>query len=291
MPVSRSSPTLRRPKQELMDLLDQQIRQGEELENRRMSGTKQFEQAVEDYNRWDNFNTELLRSSYAGKVAANYLRLLDEMDRDNDGLVIIDGVAGLRDFVRILTNHLRWLRDQLRLHPSEPEAKPQPTVATPTMPAPVSHGPARGQRKRVFIVHGHDQAARETVARYLEQRLELEVVILHEQANQSRTIIEKLEAHSDVDYAIVLLTPDDVAIGKDGGQEGRARQNVVLELGFFCGKLGRSKVFLLYADGVAMPSDYDGVAYTKLDAGGAWQIALARELSHAGIPINAQRLL
>ncbi|MCA1810984.1 MAG: hypothetical protein LC623_03110, partial [Halobacteriales archaeon] len=80
MPVSRSSPTLRRPKQELMDLLDQQIRQGEELENRRMSGTKQFEQAVEDYNRWDNFNTELLRSSYAGKVAANYLRLLDEMD-------------------------------------------------------------------------------------------------------------------------------------------------------------------------------------------------------------------
>src|SRR5690606_12147790 len=86
--------------------------------------------------------------------------------------------------------------------------------------------------RKIFIVHGHDDGAREAVARFLE-RIGLEAVILHEQANQGRTIIEKVVAHSDVGFAVVLLTPDDEGCAKGGKPEPRARQNVLLELGYF----------------------------------------------------------
>ena len=89
--------------------------------------------------------------------------------------------------------------------------------------------------RKVFIVHGHDDGARETVARFLE-RIGLEAIILHEQANQGRTIIEKVVANSDVGFAVVLLTPDDEGCEKGGNPEPRARQNVLLELGYFIGR-------------------------------------------------------
>jgi len=88
--------------------------------------------------------------------------------------------------------------------------------------------------QRIFIVHGHDDYARETVARFLE-KIGFEAVILHEQANMGRTIIEKVEAESDVGFAVVLLTPDDEGAVKGGTPEPRARQNVILELGYFTG--------------------------------------------------------
>ena len=61
---------------------------------------------------------------------------------------------------------------------------------------------------KVFIVHGHDEGMREAVARFLE-RIGFEAIILHEQANQGRTVIEKIVTHGDVGFAVVLLTPDD----------------------------------------------------------------------------------
>jgi hypothetical protein len=90
---------------------------------------------------------------------------------------------------------------------------------------------------RVFVVHGHDNGAKETVARFLE-KLGLKPVILHEQPNQGRTIIEKFEDHADADYAVVLFTPDDMGhpVGKPNESKPRARQNVLLELGFFMAK-------------------------------------------------------
>jgi predicted nucleotide-binding protein len=135
--------------------------------------------------------------------------------------------------------------------------------------------------KRVFIVHGHADGPREAVARFLEQ-LGLEPVILHEHANQGRTIIEKFEAHADVGFAVVLLTPDDVGGSSRYEQRPRARQNVILELGYFIGRLGRGKVCALKADGVELPSDILGVAWTPLDPGGAWKRGLAKELEAAG---------
>ena len=142
----------------------------------------------------------------------------------------------------------------------------------------------------VFVIHGHDAASRETIARFLE-KLGLQPVILHEQANKGRTIIEKFEDNADVAFAVVLLTPDDVG-GLKGGKlklKSRARQNVILELGFFLGKLGRQRVCPLVKGDVETPSDYDGVVYTKLDDAGGWKMKIVQELQAAGLVIDTER--
>lgn len=147
---------------------------------------------------------------------------------------------------------------------------------------PTQSGPAA---RKAFVVHGHDEGAREAVARFLE-RIGFEAVILHEQANQGRTVIEKIEAHGDVGFAVVLLTPDDVGSVKGGDPQPRARQNVLLELGYFIGRLGRSRVCALKRGEVEIPSDFGGVVYETFDAGSGWKAALARELQAAGFDID-----
>lgn len=144
--------------------------------------------------------------------------------------------------------------------------------------------------RKIFIVHGHDDGARETVARFLE-RIGLEAIILHEQANQGRTIIEKVVAHSDVGFAVVLLTPDDEGCVKGGTPEPRARQNVLLELGYFIGRLGRDKVCALKRGAVEIPSDFAGVVWETMDSGGGWKQALARELEAAGHSIDWNKVM
>ena len=140
--------------------------------------------------------------------------------------------------------------------------------------------------KKIFIVHGHDGEARETVARFIGN-LGFEPIILHEQANKGRTVIEKVEANSDVGFAVVLLTPDDLgrAISEEDLQP-RARQNVLLELGYFIGKHGRDKVCALRRGRVSIPSDFAGVVWEEMDDRGAWKQALARELQAAGHEID-----
>src|SRR5216683_3219775 len=154
--------------------------------------------------------------------------------------------------------------------------------------APAADEPSREAASGVFLVHGRNEGVQETVARFVES-LGLRVTILHEQPNAGRTLIEKFEDHSDVGFAVVLLTADDVG-GLRGApadsQRPRARQNVILELGFFLGKLKRRKVCALYEDGVELPSDYDGVAFVPLDAAGAWRLKLAKELKVAGLPVD-----
>jgi len=145
---------------------------------------------------------------------------------------------------------------------------------------------------KVFVVHGRNEAAKQTVARFLE-KLGLEPIILHEQANRGRTIIEKFEDYSLVGYAVVLLTADDV--GKLASQEPklspRARQNVVFEWGFFMGKLGRERVCALYEEGIEQPSDLDGVVYVSLDKIGAWKLLLGKELQAAGFDIDLNKAI
>ncbi len=139
---------------------------------------------------------------------------------------------------------------------------------------------------KVFIIHGHDGGAKSEVARLVE-RLGLTAVILHEQPNQGKTILEKLERHSDAAFAIALLTPDDVGGSSATSQlRPRARQNVIFELGIFQSKLGRDKVCILYTPGVEMPSDYGGFVYCEMDKSGGWQLKVAKELKAAGIPVD-----
>ncbi len=154
-----------------------------------------------------------------------------------------------------------------------------------------SRGPVTvaSDSRNVFLVHGHDEAVTESVARFLE-KLDLHTIILHEQPNMGRTVIEKFEAHADVGFAVVLLTPDDVGGLASGGKlEPRARQNVILELGYFIGRLGRSRVCALYVEGVEIPSDFHGVVYVPYDAAGGWRLKLASEIRAAGLPVDMNR--
>ncbi len=145
---------------------------------------------------------------------------------------------------------------------------------------------------RVFVVHGHDEGMRDSVARMLT-KLGLKPVILHEQPDRGRTIIEKFYDHSDVSFAVVLLSPDDMGyvntVDHDPAQP-RARQNVILELGFFLGRLGRENVVALHKGNVEIPSDFSGVLFKPYVSGGDWPYRLTRELRESGYSVSADDL-
>lgn len=145
--------------------------------------------------------------------------------------------------------------------------------------------------RKVFIVHGHDEAAKEKVARFLTQ-LELEPIILHEQVSRNRTIIEKFEANSrEVGFAVVLLTPDDEGCERGGAHRPRARQNVVFELGYFVGRLGRERVCALMRGEVEVPSDLHGVVYVPFDEANSWKQTLGGELEAAGFTVDWNKVM
>lgn len=143
----------------------------------------------------------------------------------------------------------------------------------------------------VFIVHGHNEEIKHNVARTLTS-LKLNPIILHEQSNEGLTIIEKFEKYSEVEFAVILLTFDDYGTVKSEEKKNkRARQNVILELGYFLAKLGRSKVLPLYEDGVELPTDISGVLYTKIDESENWKFRLVKELKTAGFNVDANDIL
>jgi predicted nucleotide-binding protein len=224
-------------------------------------------ESLGDYDGWSQRATEFLRKALDGATAKEFSEMSGYSESwwiaRGQQVGMLEGIAAFRS-----------------------DSSGQPDSAGSSAPAPIVAS------KRVFLVHGHDSDAKQTVARFLE-RLGLEPIILHEQANEGRTVIEKIEAFSEVGFAVVLLTPDDVGAAKDDAAnvKQRARQNVVLELGYFLGKLRRNRVCALYKTGVEIPSDYQGVLYTELDAKGAWRTSLAQELSNARLPIKLEGLL
>ena len=145
--------------------------------------------------------------------------------------------------------------------------------------------------REVFIVHGHDKASKQSVARCIEQ-LELDPIIMQEQPNQGRTLIEKLESSGEAGYAVIILTPDDVGGEASNPQnlKFRARQNVILEFGYFIGRLGRNRVCALHKGDVELPSDIHGVAWITLDDSDAWRLAIVKELRGAGYNVDANKL-
>jgi predicted nucleotide-binding protein len=173
--------------------------------------------------------------------------------------------------------HLYDLKEELQEYPEH-------MLAQPTTEEVVAREPDR----RVFIVHGHDNL-KDAVARVLGA-VGLEPIILQEKPGGGRTLIEKVEKYSEVGYAVVLLAPDDVGGKKGEEMHDRARQNVIFELGYFVGKLGRGRVALLYSDGIEIPSDLAGIEYIPYDSKDAWKYRLGKELKEASYPIDLNKL-
>ncbi|WP_394189390.1 TIR domain-containing protein [Paenisporosarcina quisquiliarum] len=145
-------------------------------------------------------------------------------------------------------------------------------------------------KSKVFIVHGHDNLAKQETARFVES-LGLKAIILHEQASGGNTIIEKIEAYSNVGFAIILYTPCDLGKSKDDKElNSRARQNVVFEHGYLMGKIGRNNVCALVKSQVEKPNDISGVVYVEMDDNGYWKNMLIKEMKSSGYEIDANKL-
>jgi predicted nucleotide-binding protein len=168
---------------------------------------------------------------------------------------------------------------------------------TPVTPSPSQSNATTEQRaavarnkRKVFIVHGRDNEAKQEVARFIE-KLGLQSIILHEQASSGMTIIEKIERYSnDADFALVLYTPCDLGRGTHETKihpRQRARQNVVFEHGYLMAKLGRENVCALVKGDIETPNDISGVVDVGFDVQGAWKSELAKELTACGYEIKS----
>lgn len=144
---------------------------------------------------------------------------------------------------------------------------------------------------QVFIVHGHDEEAQSKAARFVE-KLGFEAIILHEQTSSSKTVIEKIEAYSNVGFGIILYTPCDIGAKQIPSPDlkSRARQNVVFEHGFLIGKIGRANVCALVKGDIETPNDISGVVYISMDSADAWCFKIAKELKKAGYPVDLNKL-
>ncbi len=231
---------------------------------------------VTEAEKWAKFTIDLLKG------------LITDLSIDRefgDSVIRRYGGDQTTEFLAWMDERLHGLDSILQRLPLFPSAlKPVQATAAPA--------PAKQPSKDIFIVHGHDDAAKHEVARFIE-KLGLHPIILHEKPDKGRTVIEKVEQHSDVGFAVVLLTPDDIGHPKDKPTEPkpRARQNVVLELGYFIGILGRARVCALLKGDIEIPTDFAGVLYKPIDAKGAWRFELAREIKAAGIEVDLNNAL
>ncbi|MCB9662363.1 MAG: nucleotide-binding protein, partial [Sandaracinaceae bacterium] len=232
---------------------------------------------IEDVRTWVDVTEHLLKVVFDTDEEAKKFSTMVRMSFSLDG----SPKTRLRECLEDLNIYLRRLRsviERLDLFKGPVSAQGSPS----------SDSAVGG--KKVFIVHGHDEGPMASVARLLE-RLEIEPVILSEQTNRGRTIIEKFEDEaSDCRFAIALLTPDDLGRSvKDAELRHRARQNVILELGYFMARLGRGKVCALHKGDLELPSDISGILWISYDGSG-WRLELAKELRDAGLNVDLNLL-
>lgn len=228
-----------------------------------------------EYKKWKQFNIELLKRSFDNSDN----EYLQEYENAENASVWSDWIKERKQDIQKQITVFESLIERLSLIPTTKDN------------IPTNFKIEKKFTNKIFIVHGHNNEIKQTIARTLSQ-LKLEPIILHEQAEQGRTIIEKFEENSsDVDFAIILLTADDEGRAKrETDYKTRARQNVVFEMGYFIGKLGRKKVFLLLENGVDKPGDIDGIVYIPIDDADGWKLKLVRELKVAGYNVTADDL-
>jgi predicted nucleotide-binding protein len=234
-----------------------------------------FEKAKSDQEKWTAFTIDLLKTLFVG------MQIGKEFGQDR---------IPYTGYQYEIENFVKWMNTRIdRLDSILERLDLFPLYGLPNEAA-QSQG-KNPNNKEIFLVHGQDEGTMHEVARFIE-KIGLTPIILHEEPDKGRTIIEKFEDHSrNIGFAVVLMTPDDVGGPKGNllGQEPRARQNVIFELGFFVGKLGRNQVCALRKGEIELPTDYLGVLYKPIDNAGAWKGKLARELLEAGISVDSSK--
>lgn len=269
--------------------LSERISLGNQLLNAEIKTENDFNENIKEYHIWNEYNSEYLKQSFNNE----YNEYKSSYDNCTDwfGMSLGFKRSSETPFEK-LQNHRKLISLKLdNLTRLESRAELLKCNVDSEIKSGDMKIEAQTITKNIFIVHGHDERTKLEVARVIE-KLGLNPIILSEKPDEGQTIIEKFELHSDVGYAIILLTADDLGKTKtDSEDKYRARQNVILEMGYFIGKLGRSKVLTLYESGVELPSDLHGIVYTPIDEGGAWKFKLVKELNAAGYVVDANSLL
>lgn len=283
-------------REEAIFTLSELARKGEQINGRTISNRYQLDKAAESFEVWlanlsDAFGKLYFEPAYPRSLFPDSPRV-EELDGR-----FIDRIQAFGSFMQVclekLTNLIKELEIddnlvddvQLGVEISATEANRGDMQKSVNNPQKINN--------KVFIVHGRDDAARQSVARYVE-RFGFEAFILDERPNMGRTIIEKFEGESSgTGFAIVLMTPDDIGglKEKNDSTNDRARQNVIFELGYFVGRLGRGKVCLLRKGDIEMPSDFDGVVYISMTSDDGWKVSLAREMKAAGLNVDLNKAM
>ncbi len=269
-------------REDFIQKLEERIQEGEKILKFNISTQSDFDNSRDAFNQWNDYNSEYLKQSFNNEY--------NEYKKRYDDCTMLIGfgknrqgpqgkLLTFKESVEAKLSNLKQLLGKADLLKSSMGKSNANEVETST------------KTNKIFIVHGHNDHIKIDVARTLE-KLGLQPVILSEQPNQGQTVIEKFELHSDVGFAVVLLTADDLGRVKTSDKDKyRARQNVIIEMGYFIGKLGRSNVFPMYEDGVELPSDLHGILYNSIDEAKTWKFKLVKELTAAGYQVDANKIL
>lgn len=248
-------------REDMKNKIQERIQKGLSLYQRSINNSSDLDDFLAEYRKWSDFNAELLKRSFTNEdFKAEY---------DGNGYIgtfMMDPSLGqqINDSKDRLQNKIRKLEsimERLELITISSSIVDEVTTTKSTSAV---------KTKKVFIVHGRDEISKTNLEVFLRE-IGMEPIVLHRQADVGQTVIEKFEANSDVGFAFILLTPDEIAYlspedslpDDERQKELRARPNVMFEFGYFVGKLGRSKVCCLYTGDVVIPSDLNGLIYKK----------------------------
>jgi len=275
-----SLPELKIPEDEAKQKIQSQIEKGQEIRDLNIKSEDDLSKAHRERSKWSKFNTTLLTHIFSdGSVAERY------------------NYFGVRSYPMYPTS-LEWRVKDFRKNMADDIAKLEGIVEevkeglysiSAETEGSLETGYASIEESKVFIVHGTDPTNARDQLKNLLTEWGIGSIILDKQSSRGQTIIEKFERHSEVECAIVLLTPDDEGRAKDSSDlVPRARQNVWFELGFFFGKLGRARTICLHKGETELPSDINGIVYIPFNKDLERDVYrdLRKELTDIGFSIN-----
>lgn len=262
--------------------LNERIKIGNDLISKIFNEHHNYEKLKSDFEIWDDYNLEFLKQAF-NIPDNNYLDSYNNAGYSfvgQLGVVPNNPIQTTINSMDYKLKNLISLLSKAELLKSEVQNQPKANANKKVL-----------STSEVFIVHGHDDLAKTKTARFIE-KLGLKPIILHEQTNSGKTIIEKIEEYSNVGFGIVLYTPCDKGFenGHEKSVKNRARQNVVFEHGYLIGKIGRQNVCALVKGDLEVPNDISGVVYLKMDEEDSWHFKIAKELKSSGYEIDMNRL-
>lgn len=282
--VQNVTPLLTISNADLKTAILERVDIGNELLKRDVNTEEEYEKLKRDYRLWSDYNFEYLKQVF--NVAENEYRESYNQAGfhflGQRGVVQNNPIQTQKNLIKYKLEDLESLLAKSGLLKSQ--LSPNNLVNTSNLNKSTA-------MNEVFIVHGHDDLAKISTARFIE-KLGLRPIILHEQSNSGNTIIEKIEEYSNVGFGIVLYTQCDIGAkkGNENNLQPRARQNVVFEHGYLIGKIGRQNVCALVKGEVEIPNDISGIVYVKMDEDESWHLKLAKELRSSGYDIDMNKL-